>query len=96
MSYQQMLLVFHILYSEQDNTLDFSLALAPKLQKQLLDTNNYFLKMKVSNATNVMNHAVNSALKFISKDINNTDFLTSWFISIMSKWFKIMSAHNLK
>lgn len=85
------------LCSKQEDTLYFNLALAPKLRKQLLDTKNHFLKMKVSSATNVMSYAVSSALEFLAEDTNNPDFITtSWFISIMSRWFKIMSARSLK
>jgi len=42
--------------------LGFGLSIAPKLQKKLLDPNNHFHKMKVNNATNMLSHAVDSAL----------------------------------
>lgn len=81
----------------QEKSLNFGLALAPKLKPKLLDSRNHFTNMKVSSATNVINHAVSSALTLIAKETNNSDFITTaWFNGYVSKWFKLMSSRNPK
>lgn len=85
------------LCSIQEESLDFGLALAPKLKPKLLDSRNHFTNMKVSSATNVINHAVSSALNYVAKTTNNTDYITTaWLIGYASKWFKLMSSRSTK
>lgn len=86
----------HKLCTAQEK-LDFGLLITPKLQEKFLDLNNHFHKMKVCNATNVLSHAVGSALEFYAKDTNDpTLTITAWFIQFISKWFTIMSARTSK
>lgn len=68
--------------------------LAPKLSEEdLLPT--HFSKMKVSTSTNVVNHSVSSALKFLSYVLNKPAYLTTaWFLDQVEKWFYIMTSRH--
>lgn len=78
-------------------TLNFGLSLVPKLKSKLLDNKNHFQKMKVSNATAIISHQVASALKFVGNELDNESYITTaWFISFISKWFKLMTSRTLK
>lgn len=67
-------------------TLSFGLSLTPKLNLKLLDTKNHFQKMKVSSATNVLNHSVATALNFVGKNTGKNSFITTaWFVSFITK-----------
>lgn len=77
----------------QEETLNFGLSLVPKLKSKLFNNKNHFQKMKVCNATNIFNHSVASALNFVGNETSNESYITTaWFISFISKWFKLMSS----
>jgi len=47
--------------------------------------------------TNVLNHAVSSALQLHAQNVDDSSTITiSWFIRFISKWFKIISTRTPK
>jgi len=72
--------------------LDF--LLVPKLSEQDLVPNN-FQKMKVGKSTNIINHDVCTALRFLSEELNKPEYITTaWFIDIVDKWFTLMTSRH--
>lgn len=73
-------------------TLEFKLV--PKLSQEDLLPSHYD-KMKVSKATNIINHDVSSALKFVAESENKPDFLTTaWFVDQLERWFYLMTSRS--
>lgn len=74
---------------------DLEFMLTPNLEDKYLDDKNNFLKMRVSSATNVFNHDVSAAFKFMSEEHNNNEYKTaSWFVGYVSRWFKLMTVRH--
>lgn len=71
------------------------LVLTPKLQKNDIDCNNNFNKMRVSKATHVFSNEVSSSLKLLADCYNKPEFLTTtWFVNIVRKWFSLMTSRS--
>lgn len=82
------------LYTAQD-TLSFGLSLTSQLNIKLLDTKNYFQKMKVGNASNILNHSIATASDLVGKNADKHSFITTaWFISFIAKWFKLVTTRT--
>lgn len=72
--------------------LDF--ILVPKLSQHDLMPN-HFQKMKVGNSKNVINHDLNTALRFLSTELNKSEYTTTaWFIDLVDKWFSLMTSRH--
>lgn len=72
--------------------LDF--LLVPKLSEEDLIPN-HFQKMKVGKSRNVINHDVCTALKFLSEELNKSEYVTTaWFIDTVDKWFSLMTSRH--
>jgi len=68
--------------------------LVPKLSEQDLMPN-HFQKMKVGKSTNVINHDVYTALRFLSEELNKPEYLTTaWFINLVDRWFSLMTSRH--
>jgi len=68
--------------------------LVPKLSEQNL-VPNHFQKMKVGKSTNIINHDVCTALRFLSDELNKPEYITTaWFIDIVDKWFTLMTSRH--
>lgn len=75
---------------------DSDLKLVPKLPQDYLQNTNHFQKMRVNNAMKVISPEVGSALEFLTEENPSDERLTtSWFIKVVSRWFKIMSSRNI-
>lgn len=78
-----------IKYQEKLNFL-----LVPKLFEQDL-VPNHLKKMKVGNSTNIINHDVYTALRFLSEELHKPYYITrAWFINIVDKWFTLMTSRH--
>jgi hypothetical protein len=73
------------------------LKLCPHLKKNVLQPS-HFEKMNVSLSVRLLSHDVAAAILFhISRNnIDRSHGTTAWFLKIMQKWFKIMTARHYK
>lgn len=79
-----------------DEDKEFDLKLAPKLTQELLEKNRHFQKMRVKNATHVLNFTVSTALQFLGEEYDEPELqTTAWIVSNFAKWFQILSCRTL-
>jgi len=75
---------------------DIRWKLAPKLNEDLFK-NSHFSKMSVHHATAIFNHQTAAALNVLSAvQMNPGMKTTSWFIALVTDWFKFMTARTSK
>lgn len=68
--------------------------LVPKLSEEDLMPN-HFQRMKVGKSRIVINHDVCTALKFLSEELNKSEYVTTaWFIDTVDKWFSLMTSRH--
>lgn len=82
------------LHDHQD---DMDLQFAPQLSSKHIQAS-HFNKMKSASARNVLNHKVACSLKLkvMTGEAPPAYTVTSWFISVMNRWFDIMTCRSLQ
>ena len=62
----------------------------------MLDSENHFMQMRISNSTRVFNDDIGIVLEFLTEQNPEDDRLTTaWVISFIDQWFTIMSSRSV-
>lgn len=74
----------------------FTFKIATKLRKSSLQTKNNFFAMKVTTARSVICHRTAIGLNVYAKTTGNPKILTTYFISLVDRWFTLVTNRSGK